>query len=133
MVKAEARVCRFCGYRFDLAEAEQRRAEEEASLTGWQRLKRAIESSAGREPAPRVRTNTPASCCGCSCGSSGVIFIALVAATVAWGGLGDAGSVIVGVAAAVLAPRLLDAAVQRPLIARVLRLPSPGVEEQITG
>jgi rubredoxin len=61
MVKAEARVCRFCGYRFDLAEAEQRRAEE-ASLTGWQRLKRAIESSAGREPAPRVRTNTPASC-----------------------------------------------------------------------
>jgi Uncharacterised protein family UPF0547 len=62
MVKAEARVCRFCGYRFDLAEAEQRRAEEEASLTGWQRLKRAIESSAGREPAPRVRTNTPASC-----------------------------------------------------------------------
>jgi hypothetical protein len=57
----------------------------------------------------------------------------VVAATVAWGGLGVAGSVIVGIAAAVLASRLLDAAVQRPLIARVLRLPSPGVDEQITG
>ena len=98
-VKAEARVCRFCGYRFDLAEAEQRRAEEEASLTGWQRFVRAIEDSSGREPTPRVRTKTPASCCGCSCGSSGVIFIALVAATITWGGLGVAGSVIVGIAA----------------------------------
>jgi Uncharacterised protein family UPF0547 len=63
-VKAAARVCRFCGYRFDLAEEEQRRAEEEASLTGWQRFVRALEDSPGREPTPRVRTKTPPSCCG---------------------------------------------------------------------
>ena len=132
-VKAEARVCRFCGYRFDLAEAEQRRTEEEASLTGWQRFQRSIEDSTRREPTPRVRTKTPASCCGCSCGSSGVIFIALVAATLTWGGLGVAGSLIVGIAAAFLATRLLDAAVQRPLVARALRIPSPTVEETITG
>jgi Uncharacterised protein family UPF0547 len=132
-VKAEARVCRFCGYRFDLAEAQQRRAEEEASLTGWQRFARETVDSTRREPTPRVRTKTPASCCGCSCGSSGVIFIALVAATIAWGGLGVAGSVIVGIAAAVLASRLFNTAVQRPLIAGVLRLPSPTVEEKIAG
>jgi Uncharacterised protein family UPF0547 len=129
-VKAEARVCRFCGYSFDLAEEQQRRAEEEASLTGWQRFVRSIEE---REPTPRVRTKTPASCCGCSCGSSGVIFVALVAATLTWGGLGVAGSVIIGIAAAVLATRLLNAAVQRPLVARVLRLPSPTVEERLAG
>ena len=132
-VKAEARVCRFCGYRFDLAEAEQRRAEEEASLTGWQRFARSIEESSGREPTPRVKTSTPPSCCGCSCGSCVVVVLALVAATITLGGLGVTGSVLVAIAAAVLASRLLNAAVQRPLIARVLRLPSPAVEERITG
>ena len=131
-VKAEARVCRFCGYRFDLAEAEQRRAEEEASLTGWQRFTRALEDS-GREPTPRVRTSTPPSCCGCSCGSCVIVVVAMVAAAITLGGLGVTGSVLVAIAAAVLASRLLNAAVQRPLIARALRLPSPAVEERTAG
>ena len=132
-MQGDARVCRFCGYRFDLAEEQQRLAEEEASLTGWQRFVRSIEDS-GREPTPRVRTKTPASCCGCSCGSSGVIFvIALVVVTITWTGIGFAGSVIVAIAAAVLATRLLNAVVQRSEIARVLRLPSPTVEERIAG
>jgi mannose/fructose/N-acetylgalactosamine-specific phosphotransferase system component IIC len=57
----------------------------------------------------------------------------LVAATITWGGLGVAGSIIVGIGVAVLTSLLLNAAIQRPLIARVLRLPSPAVEERITG
>jgi hypothetical protein len=59
--------------------------------------------------------------------------MALVAVTIALGGLGVTGSVIVGIAAAVLASRLLNAAVQRPPVARVLRLPNPALEERITG
>ena len=57
----------------------------------------------------------------------------MVAVTITLGGLGVTGSVIVAIAAAVLASRLLNAAVQRPLIARALRLPSPALEERITG
>ena len=105
-VKAEAKVCRFCGHRFE---------------------------SPGREPTRRVRTSTPPSCCGCSCGSCVVVVVALVAAAITLGGLGVTGSVFVAIAAAVLVSRLLSAAVQRPLIARVLRLPSTAVEERITG
>jgi Uncharacterised protein family UPF0547 len=118
-VKAEARVCRFCGYRFDLAEAEQRRAEKE--------------DSPGRQPTQRVRTSTPPSCGGCSCGSCVVVLVAVVAVAITLGGLGVTGSAFVAIAAAVLASRLLNTTVQRPLVARMLRLPSPALEERIRG
>jgi Uncharacterised protein family UPF0547 len=94
-VNAEAKVCRFCGYRFDQA----------------------------RERPRRVRTKTPASCCGCSCGSSGLI--ALLALIVI--GLCLLAAVPVSLVAAVIGAQLAHRLAQYPVVIRTLRLPQPEV------
>jgi hypothetical protein len=127
-VKAEARVCRFCGFRFDLAEERQREAEEEAGLSWWERTVRSIERAAEQREAakpPKVRTKSPMSCCGCSCGSSGVV-AALVFALVAFGtGLGLVASIVAGVVSSVAAVHALNFAARRPVVSRALRFRGP--------
>ena len=94
-VNAEAKVCRFCGYRFDQA----------------------------REKPRRVRTKTPASCCGCSCGSSGLIALLAFIAISLWSGLGMLAALPVSLVAAVIAAQLAHRLAQYPVVIRMLRLP----------
>jgi hypothetical protein len=101
-VNAEAKVCRFCGYRFDQA----------------------------RERPRRVRTKTPASCCGCSCGSSGLIALLAFIVISLWSGLGVAAAVPVSLVAAVIAAHLAHRLARYTVVIRALRLPQPGVPEE---
>ena len=98
-VNADARVCRFCGYRFDQA----------------------------RERPRRVRTKTPASCCGCSCGSSGLIALLTFTVIGLWSGLGMVAALPVSVVAAVIGAQLAHRLAQYPVVIRTLRLPQPEV------
>jgi Uncharacterised protein family UPF0547 len=97
-VNARAKVCRFCGYRFDRAARP-----------------------------PRVRTRTPASCCGCSCGSSGLIAVLAFIVISLWGGLGLLAALPVSLAAAVIGAQLAHRAAQYPIVIRVLCLPQTEV------
>jgi Uncharacterised protein family UPF0547 len=94
-VNAEAKVCRFCGYRFDQA----------------------------RERPRRVRTKTPASCCGCSCGSSGLIALLAFVVISLWSGLAMVAALPVGLIAAVIGAQLAHRLTQYPFVIRKLRLP----------
>jgi Uncharacterised protein family UPF0547 len=98
-VNAQAKVCRFCGYRFEPL----------------------------REGPKRVRTKTPASCCGCSCGSSGLIALLAFITIGLWSGLPMVAAVPVSLAAAVIGARLSHRLVQYPVVIRTLRLPQAEV------
>ena len=98
-VNAEAKVCRFCGYRFDQA----------------------------RESPRRVRTKTPASCCGCSCGSSGLIALLAFIVISLWSGLGIDAALPVSLVAAVIGAQLAHRLAQYPVVIRTLRLPQSEV------
>ena len=94
-VNAEAKVCRFCGYRFEPQ----------------------------RDRPRRVRTKTPASCCGCSCGSSGLIALLAFIVVSLWSGLGMVVALPVSLVAAVIAAQLAHRFAQYPVVIRALRLP----------
>jgi Uncharacterised protein family UPF0547 len=98
-VDADARVCRFCGYRFEPK----------------------------RETPRRVRTKTPASCCGCSCGSSGLIALLAFGVISLSSGLGMVAAVLVSLVAAVIGAQLAHRLAQYPVVIRTLRLPQPEV------
>jgi Uncharacterised protein family UPF0547 len=98
-VNAEAKVCRFCGYRFEPQ----------------------------RERPRRVRTKTPASCCGCSCGSSGLVALLAFIVIGLWSRLEMLAALPVSLVAAVIGAQLAHRLVQYPVVIRTLRLPQPEV------
>jgi hypothetical protein len=127
-VQATARVCRFCGFRFDVAEEEKRERETRARSPWWQRagyaLKESLEEAQARE-GPRVRTRTPASCCGCSCGTVliAVMVAAALGATVN-GFVSMGHAIIIGLAVAVGGSHLFSFAAQWGVVRTLLRLPT---------
>jgi uncharacterized protein UPF0547 len=120
VVKAEARVCRFCGYRFDVAEEHRREQAEEAARPWWKKAARAFADDYAKTREDRKRRH-PVSCCGCSCGTTlaTFAFVALVTA----GPLGIAGSVVVGLGASVIAAHAADPFLRYAPIRRAMRLP----------
>jgi hypothetical protein len=98
-VNAEAKVCRFCGYRFEPQHERPR----------------------------RLRTKTPASCCGCSCGSSGLIALLAFIVISLWSGLGILAALSVSLVAAVVGTRIAHRLAQYPVVIRTLRVPKPEV------
>jgi uncharacterized protein UPF0547 len=130
-VRAAARVCRFCGYRFDVAEEKRLEEERRAQATWWERAAYAVKDAwddAQSKEGPRVRTRTPASCCGCSCGS--VLAILVIAASLGLAIRGTVGVVYASmftISASVVAVHAVNLMMRQRVVQRLLRIRSSTV------
>jgi hypothetical protein len=69
-VKAEAKVCRFCGFDFEADRHERLVQEQRASEPWWKKSSHALKASWDQtQKKERQRNRHPVSCCGCSCGT----------------------------------------------------------------
>jgi hypothetical protein len=127
-VRAAARVCRFCGYRFDVAEEKRLEEERRAQAPWWERAAYAARDAwdeTQRKEGPRVRTRTPASCCGCSCGS--VLAILVIAASLGLAIRGAVGVVYASlftIGASVAATHAVNLIMRRRVVQRLLHVPT---------
>ena len=126
-VRAAARACRFCGFRFDVAEAKRLEEQRRAQGPWWKRaayaVKESWEQTAPKEP--RVRTRTPASCCGCSCGS--VLAILVIAASfgvAARGTVGVVYALMFAICGSIAGAHVVNLSMRKRLVQRLLRVPS---------
>jgi uncharacterized protein UPF0547 len=127
-VRAAARVCRFCGYRFDVAEAKRLEEERRAAAPWWKRAAYAAKDAwdeTERKEGPRVRTRTPASCCGCSCGSVLAILVTAAALGLAIRGtVGVVYATMFTISASVAATHAVNLIMRQRVVQRLLHVPS---------